>query len=140
MEDFEKIQHREFQRQQLLEELKRVVWNQLNEEGIIDERANENSFWWGLITSATAYIHGPCPQKITDVFFISSVDLFRHEIVGSVHKFTPVEAERNFIMAEMMKYAVEEMNRPIYRRNLLLSVPPTRHEFLKQIGLDKLEE
>ena len=140
MEDFERIQYREHKRQELLEELKRMVWNRLNEEVIVDERANENSFYWGLITSITAYVHGSCPQELTNVFFSAAIDLFSYTIVVAVQKFTPVQAERELVMVELLKYVVEEMSRPVHQKMLSLSVPPGRDKFLKDTGLDKLKK
>jgi hypothetical protein len=143
VEDFERMQYRENQRQELLEELKRLVWNQINEENIVDERFNENCFYWGLITSATGYVHDlrlEFEQEIGNVFYSSALNLFKNSVVLKIEAFTPVHEERRLIATEFLKYAIEEMSRPIHQEILRLSVPPARDQFLKQIGLDQMQE
>lgn len=142
MEDFERMQYREYQRQQLLEELKSMVWNQIGEEGIRDERMNENTFYWGLITSTTGYIHNMTPEfedQVGNVFYSSALNLVRTQVILKIEAFTPVREERQIVAVEFLKFAVDQMSQPIHRENTRLSVPPARDKFLRQVGLYKME-
>jgi len=142
MEDFERIQFREYQRQKLLEELKQLLWNHISEENISGERFNENCLYWGLISSATEYIHFlrvEFEKQIGNYYYSSALKLFKDSIIPKIEVFTPVSQERHLMAAEFLKYVIEEMSKPVYQEILRLSIPPARDQFLKQIGLDKIE-
>lgn len=141
MEDFEKIQYREHQRQEFLDGLKKMVRNQIfNEE--IEGEANEFVFYWGLIAGLTRYVHdfllGVSAGK-DDLFVMSALNFLYTSVLPKIEAFTPVSAERNFLAAELLKYSVEELFRPVHQEILRLSVPPARDKFLKQIGFGSLE-
>ncbi len=143
MEDFERMQYREHQRQKLLEELKPLVWGQMSEDDIVNERFNENCFYWGLIASATGYAHTlrlEFEEQVGNIFYSSALNLFKNSVAPKIESFTPVREERQLIAVEFLTFVIEEMSRPIHAEILRLSVPPARDKFLAQVGLDQMQE
>jgi hypothetical protein len=53
--------------------------------------------------------------------------------------FSTAQAEKNLMAVELLKFVVEEMSRRIHSQIMTLSVPPGRVQFLREVGLDKME-
>lgn len=139
MEDFERIQHREHQRQELLEKLKKLISGELDQQYTIDEGGNENSFYWGFVTCIALFVFGLPLSQSGGTFYLAGVHFFNFTINKEIEEFTPVPIERELIRIELLKYVIEQMAQPIHSKILRLSVPPGRDGFLRQVGLDKLE-
>ncbi len=120
MEDFEEMQHREAQRQELLEEFKRLVWEQIFDCDIAGGRLNETAFYWGLMAGATQYPypHSTMVKSANNIFYESALNLFRDKVVPKIEVFTPVRAEREFLVVKFLEFVHEWYYAPVHREIL----------------------
>ena len=150
MEDFERIQHREGERQKLLEELKKVIWE--SEENFLartpEGEAEKAKGAFRLFLSMSFALYLLYDGKFDFSRFLSpvkkrfgrfSVGFVSKKIMPKIKSFTSVEAEQFFLIGSLLEYSIGEIRRPFDQKILELSVPPGRDWFLKEVGLDKLE-
>ena len=134
MEEIETLQHREHQRQILVEELKRQIYPV--EEVACDGPSDMSEFWWAFVTSITAYIHAIGTVRLDPAApYNVATEFFKEKILPQIEAFSPVLAEKHYIATQLLKYAIETMNQPVNREILRLSIPPERDQFLKEVGL-----
>ena len=132
-EDIEKMMRRQGQREEFLEELKRVVLD--GEEECLSDFTEDIServkitFYLELSTNLATYLllREDAPFKIPS-------DFIRTKIIPMIEEFSPVETERLVLVADLLGYTTGEIRRPFEQRMFRLNMPPERKQFLKEIG------
>lgn len=135
MEDFEKIDTRDSDRQRLLEELRRLIWDELSDTSIGDEKQTENAFYCGILAAIIQCVLDISSIQLTNVHSEAGFNFFYSTLVPRINTFTPVPEERKLIGTELLAHVTQELSRHIEQQMLALKVPPGRKGFLQKIGM-----